>query len=276
MFKDLLTPWLTGHLTYLPACLASLACLCWHSHACTPTLSAFAGTRDTCALWHKVPRQLTRTQLGLCSCGHHWHMSPPTHGLDPVAGIQNTIPHLHIHKIGRPLSMKRVRKDFHKKNRLHWSGHGQVSVCIGKLFTYNWSFYSFIFLLFFLRKLPWSLPFTTLSYSPKHLIISPAQSPNALSLNTIMCPEPLRSDLPQSKRCPCVDLSWQMVPSFDSSGSFFWVFIWHCALLSLWIWALNGMMGPVVHLGGAAAGHFLGSSTWYCLSLLLCGCIDMY
>jgi len=96
--KDLLTPWLTGHLTYLPTCLV---CLCRHSHACLHTHSF-------CIRWHQehmctvtqVPHLLTCTQMGLCSCGHQRHMSPWTHGLDPVAGIQNTIPHLHIHKIG--------------------------------------------------------------------------------------------------------------------------------------------------------------------------------
>ena len=47
-----------------------------------------------------------------------------------------------------------------------------------------------------------------------------------------------------------------------------------CAPLSLWRWVFDGLMAPVMGLGGAGYGFVWMSAPQLCLSVLLCGCVD--
>lgn len=80
--------------------------------------------------------------------------------------------------------------------------HGQTSLLTSHLFTCTFLVcYPSGFPRFFFPKPALSLPFPVCSSSPKHPMISFAQSPNALPLQRIMCPALAGSDSPQSVTC---------------------------------------------------------------------------
>lgn len=81
----------------------------------------------------------------------------------------------------------------------------------------------------FLPKSPKSLLFPTFVSFPKHPLINPVLSPNALSLNPVMCPAPLGS-------CPSVLARWSReLPMGDGDGCHAWTTVLMILLEQHWM-----------------------------------------
>ena len=114
-------------------------------------------------------------------------------------------------------------------------------------------------------KWPWALPFPAFGSSAKHPTLSLLQSWSALPLHLIMCPIPLGSNLPQSRKLLLLTHhggfhAWIQAhlgqlwegsrQAVSSSGSLICVAQNHlvlcaCALLGLWRWAFDGPFAPL-------------------------------
>lgn len=100
-----------------------------------------------------------------------------------------------VYYLGRVLERYLVKREY----RLHWSG-AEHDTC-------NQLFNSLIPLFSSHLFLPKS-SFLTFGFSPKHPIISPVQSQNAVPLHLIICPISLSRNPPHFRKCSRVDSSW--------------------------------------------------------------------